>query len=126
VLAAALSSAPAAGQYAEAGRVDYRTFCTGCHGPEGRGDGPLAPMLSVETPDLTTLALRHGGRFPFGYAMEVIDGRRVVRAHGGEMPVWGNRYTADAMAQGASPEDAVVATLGRVLALVMYLEAIQQ
>ena len=126
MLAATLATTPAWAQYAEAGRADYRVYCTGCHGAEGRGDGPLAPVLAVEMPDLTTLALRHGGRFPFGYALEVIDGRRVLRAHGGEMPIWGNRFTADAMAQGDSPEDATVATLGRVLALVTYLEAIQQ
>jgi cytochrome c oxidase cbb3-type subunit 2/cytochrome c oxidase cbb3-type subunit I/II len=35
------------------GQQIYETLCTTCHGPYGRGDGPLAQNLSVPPPDLT-------------------------------------------------------------------------
>ena len=115
----------AGSQYVEAGRAEYEASCAVCHGPEARGDGPMADLMTVPTPDLTTLALRHGGTFPFGYALETIDGRKVVRAHGSAMPIWGNRFAAQDMTQGAPREAAVERALGRLLALVMYLETLQ-
>lgn len=31
----------------------YQTFCASCHGPEGRGDGPAAPLCRVPPADFT-------------------------------------------------------------------------
>jgi hypothetical protein len=40
--------------------------------------------------DLTQIAKKNGGQFPFQSTMEIIDGRKTVRAHGDpDMPVWG-------------------------------------
>jgi cytochrome c553 len=30
------------------GQVDYETYCTPCHGTDGGGDGPLAPVLATK------------------------------------------------------------------------------
>ena len=46
------------------GRDTYNFYCVGCHGPTGRGGGPVAPTLKTKVPDLTTLARRNGGAFP--------------------------------------------------------------
>ncbi len=35
------------------GRELYSIHCAPCHGDSGKGDGPIAPLLSEETPDLT-------------------------------------------------------------------------
>src|SRR5690606_12142604 len=71
----------------------FDQFCAACHGPEGRGDGPVAPTLNVLVPDLTRLAERNGGVFPAGDVRDVVDGRAVVVAHGPRtMPVWGYEF----------------------------------
>lgn len=59
---------------AEVGRSFYDTNCAACHGPAGRGDGPVAAGLSRPVPDLTTLAERNGGVFDRNAVMSVIDG----------------------------------------------------
>lgn len=75
------------------GEVTFRVYCRSCHGDEGRGDGPLAPLLKVEVPDLTTLARRYGGEFPEERVSRYVDGREEVAAHGPrEMPVWGDAF----------------------------------
>lgn len=72
------------------GRLTFSTYCQGCHGPEGRADGPVAPLLSVELSDLTLLTTRYG-QFPEELIRATIDGRAEVEGHGTrEMPVWGN------------------------------------
>lgn len=80
-------------ELAARGAVTYRVYCRSCHGDEGRGDGPLAPLLKVEVPDLTTLARRSGGEFPEETVTRYVDGREEVAAHGPrEMPIWGDAF----------------------------------
>jgi mono/diheme cytochrome c family protein len=102
--------------------------CAGCHGEDGKGNGPLAEFMNIETPDLTRISERMEGRFPIGNTLLLIDGRETLRAHGGEMPVWGDRFAmAAALAEpNASSEDVELEALGRILALVYYLESIQE
>ena len=72
----------------------YVRHCASCHGIAGRGDGPAAESLTPRPTDLT--------RSSAGLAelMRVIDGRRIVRAHGSsDMPVWGDVFV------GAIEED---------------------
>jgi hypothetical protein len=57
--------------------------------------------------------------------IQIIDGRTGVRAHGGPMPVWGDRFEATAASE-AGDYGAEVMVRGRILALATYLEAIQQ
>lgn len=107
-----------------AGQTEYMIACAGCHGETGKGDGPLAGLLKIGTPDLTSLAARHGGEFPFEYTLFMIDRRNVIPVHGDDMPIWGERFQASATSQRGETADMVAR--GRILSLVYYLESIQE
>ena len=63
-------------------------------GIDGKGKGPLAGQLKVAPTNLTALAKKNNGVFPFDAVYETIDGIKVIIAHGTrDMPIWGNRYT---------------------------------
>lgn len=113
----------------EAGRTEFLSACAGCHGQDAHGDGPMADLMKISTPDLTGLTERAGGTFPFRNTLLLIDGRNEVRAHGGDMPIWGDRYMVQARiseAQSELPEVPDMVTKGRLLSLVYYLESIQE
>ena len=67
----------------------YVTHCADCHG-DGSGNGPRASLLAYEPADLTGLARRNGGRFPWARSRRVVDGREKVRGPGSEMPIFGD------------------------------------
>ena len=101
----------------------YTRFCASCHGQEGFGDGPVASAVSVQVPDLTRIAQRHGDRFPEEQLREIIDGRSVVVAHGTRyMPVWGYEFWIE---EGADVE-AETETRAIIDRLVNYLRGIQR
>jgi len=54
------------------GKQTYMLYCAACHGADARGDGPAATVLRTSPPDLTTLAKRHGGKFPYDYVFDVL------------------------------------------------------
>ena len=122
-LAAAVVVHPA-GAEDEIGKQEYMNSCASCHGESGKGDGPLAELMTVEVPDLTTIKARNDGDFPFQQIFMVVDGRSGVRGHGYPMPVWGARYRAEA-GDAYGPYGAEEVVRGRVLSLVYYLQAIQ-
>lgn len=100
----------------------YQRFCGSCHGPEGRGDGPVASTLSVLVPDLTRLYQRRGNVFPAAEIREVIDGRSVVIAHGTRyMPVWGYEFWVEEGADVVAEEEARI----MIDRLVNFLQSIQ-
>lgn len=71
----------------------YVAYCQSCHGTTGKGDGPVAPLLTVATPDLTTMITRYG-EYPEELVASTMDGRAEIAAHGTrEMPVWGNLWS---------------------------------
>jgi mono/diheme cytochrome c family protein len=73
-----------------AGARMFKAYCTSCHGKDAKGHGPVAAALKQEPADLTTLAKRHGGRFPDAYVQGVLRNGVNSPAHGdAEMPVWG-------------------------------------
>ena len=112
-----------------AGEVEYMSACAGCHGRDAMGDGPMADLMTIETPDLTKMSERNGGTFPFAETLRLIDGREEVRAHGSDMPVWGDRYMLQAMIEEAAsepPEAAALMVHGRIVSLAYYLESIQR
>lgn len=130
----ALAIAPAVGfaqdSTIEAGQREFMMACAGCHGESALGDGPIAGLLNIDTPNLRQITQRSGGdTFPFSETLALIDGRE-VRAHGGDMPVWGDRYVASARAPrepyDVNPGAAEFVAEGRLLALVLYLESIQE
>jgi mono/diheme cytochrome c family protein len=75
------------------GTVAYTRYCVSCHGPAGRGDGPLARDLSTPVPDLTTLAARSGGTFPYDRVVKVVTHGETLKGHGSpDMPAWGDVF----------------------------------
>ena len=72
------------------GALMFKEYCAVCHGKSAKGDGPAASALKQAPPDLTTLAKRHGGKFPDHYVEDVLRNGVKTPAHGdAEMPVWG-------------------------------------
>jgi mono/diheme cytochrome c family protein len=99
VLAALLAAGPgaAAEQSSDPGRAMYLRYCGACHGPAGKGDGVAGSFMSPKPADLTKLAQKNGGTFPFQKVLAYVDGREDVRAHGDPaMPVWGETFHAEA------------------------------
>lgn len=117
-LAAGLGAPALAAPDEVSGEVEYRINCASCHGLDGKGEGPMTPALSTTPPDLTELAARNDGAFPFLHVVEVIDGRIAVTGHGSrDMPVWGARFRENF--------DGAVAR-ARILELALYLRGIQE
>ena len=52
------------GEKADVGKREYQANCANCHGVGGKGDGPIADLLTKKATDLTTLAKKNGGVFP--------------------------------------------------------------
>jgi mono/diheme cytochrome c family protein len=76
--------------FVPSGERMYQQFCAACHGAEAKGHGPAASSLKVAPPDLTTLAQRHQGKFPYHYVASVLSFGPGLRAHGSSaMPTWG-------------------------------------
>ena len=121
---------PAAARQVGSGEWEYMVACAGCHGESAIGDGPLAGLMDVETPDLTHLTRDAGGTFPFRKVLSIVDGRNDGRRHGSEMPIRGERYLTDLRIGDATGRmvvgDPELVAQGRLLALVRYPETIQQ
>ena len=78
---------------AAAGEVIYFRYCAACHGRSLKGDGPVAPGLVKKPIDLTVLARKNNGVFPYDKTAAMIDGRQTTRTHGTpDMPVWGEIF----------------------------------
>ena len=103
------------------GRDNFTSYCSPCHGREGRGNGPVASALKTRPPDLTKLARRAGGTFPRQRTEAFItNGGVSVSAHGSsEMPVWGPTFLA------LEPPDKLDIVKIRIANLVSYVESIQ-
>lgn len=83
-----------AGDIIDAGMADYGSHCAACHGASGAGDGPYAHFLNVPIPNLTRLAERNGGAFPYFQVYETINGTWVLPGHGERnMPIWGQEFS---------------------------------
>lgn len=107
----------------EIGKQLYARYCSACHGEGGKGDGVVSQFMRPKPADLTQLAKRAGGKYPFYEVVQTIDGRETLRAHGDpDMPVWGELFVAE---EGASPDRQAIAR-GKVVLITDYLESIQQ
>ena len=68
----------------------FRAYCADCHGVDGKGNGPVAAVLKIMPPDLTTLTQRNQGTFPYDRVFKTISGDANIVPHGTrEMPMWG-------------------------------------
>ncbi len=124
-LLACLAALPAhAGGDVALGRETFAGACAACHGAQARGDGPMVELISIPVPDLTRIAARNGGVFPWLTVVHLIDGRTGLRGHGGPMPLFGALFSGDTTAADA-PDGTPVITSARVLALTDWLASIQ-
>lgn len=122
-----LSTAPAwatSQQATAAGKAMYVKYCASCHGPGGKGDGPLAAALKSKPSDLTLLGKKAGGSFPYMTVLDILDGTAPLAAHGpSDMPVWGETFQATGPESGSVMEQARVR--GQVMLLADYLRTLQ-
>lgn len=116
---------PAYAQDANVGQTTYVDACAGCHGAQANGDGPMTEIMTVAVPDLTGLTARYDGVFPWLKVVHIVDGRTGLRGHGGAMPLFGSLFKGDTTVADA-PDGSPVIVSKRVLAVVEYLESIQQ
>jgi len=114
-------------QDAIVGQAEFKMHCAACHGMEGRGDGPIGPLLKTPAPNLALIAERNGGKFPFQKVYEIIDGSSALAAHGTrDMPLWGVRYRKEP--KPVTPDQVSVTNAEveqRILSLVYYLGTLQ-
>jgi mono/diheme cytochrome c family protein len=98
----------------------FRAHCAACHGPEGKGNGPVGAALKTKPADLTMLAKNNGGKFPAQRIQKFISGDDPsLLSHGSrEMPVWGPIFHQ-------VEEDQDFGNV-RLQNLIKYLETIQQ
>jgi len=76
--------------YVPTGEQMFKEYCAACHGADAKGHGPSAGLLLTPPPDLTTLAKRHMGKFPYDYVKDVLEFGKGTSAHGSsDMPTWG-------------------------------------
>jgi hypothetical protein len=69
----------------------FVSYCAVCHGRAADGHGPMAPVLKLKVADLTQIAKKNGGTFPFERVQKRIEGTESAElGHGTkEMPIWG-------------------------------------
>lgn len=68
------------------GRRIYSTYCAGCHGVSGKGDGPAAKSLPVRPADHTRSAMK---KFNDQYLFEIIAKGGASVGKSAQMPAWG-------------------------------------
>jgi len=106
--------------YLPSGRQMYKEYCAACHGADAKGHGPATPALRTPPPDLTTLARRNGGKFPYDYVANVLRFGIRIAAHGSsDMPTWGPIF-------GYLEHYNDVAVQQRIKNLCDYLASLQQ
>ena len=109
----------------EAGQDLFMNYCWQCHGMEATGNGPMAEMLAINTPDLTRLSERNGDVFPLADVAMRIDGRAPLLAHGGEMPIFGPSLESDQSVALGLPTGQTMMTGLPLANILSYLESLQ-
>jgi len=69
----------------ERGKQFFQTHCTGCHGPSGLGDGPVAAALTPKPANLVTMGPHHSDG---DLAWKIAEGRN-------SMPGWRGALKAE-------------------------------
>ena len=107
------------------GRALYQGNCAICHGPAGRGDGPMARDLEKAPKDLTLIALRYGDGFPRAQVMSLIDGYARSDVDRPGMPEFGALLEGD-LIPFDSGDGRLTPTPRKLVALLEYIESLQQ
>jgi mono/diheme cytochrome c family protein len=113
--------------FVPSGERMYKQFCAACHGPDAKGHGPAASSLKVAPSDLTTLAKRYKGKFPYNYVSGVLHFGPGVNAHGSSaMPTWGPIFQRmDEHSEGSLRVQTEAAVQDRIQNLCDYLASLQ-
>ncbi len=102
------------------GAEEYAESCAACHGTDFKGSGELGQKLFKKPHDLTEIAKRNGGVFPFRRVFDVIAGDQTVEGHDTmHMPKYAERMKREDFQPGYNPAHV------RILELTHYLESIQ-
>ncbi|MCP5199902.1 MAG: cytochrome c [Gammaproteobacteria bacterium] len=105
------------------GHTLFAVHCASCHGDDAAGGAATTSTMTRPTPDLTTLAARNGGRFPFWGLYDVISGAELLPAHADRtMPLWSRELVPP---HAADAEDGAALARGRILAIMAYLATLQ-
>lgn len=69
----------------------FQRQCATCHGTDGRGHGPASSTLKHKPANLTLIAQRNGGKFPYQRVKETIEGKEPgwLALGNREMPIYG-------------------------------------
>ena len=121
-----LAPAAQAAAAALSGMEDYQNYCADCHGLGGKGDGPSRFTIPMNPPptDLTEMAKKNGGVFPFDEATASIDGRKNIPSHARlQMPFWGTTFQKPG--KEFTPESNREVKK-RIEAITQYVEHLQQ
>jgi mono/diheme cytochrome c family protein len=107
------------------GRADFNKLCAPCHSESGKGNGPeLKVIPGIKPKNLTTIAARNGGVFPFRDVEDTIDGRKVIPSHKRfDMPFWGVNFQQQGQEFTSTSE---AKTRKRIDAIVDYIATLQQ
>jgi mono/diheme cytochrome c family protein len=96
----------------------YRSYCSSCHGLDGRGSGPVASSLKTAPTDLTKLR-DVNGKFPELMVYNTLATKSASAAHGNsDMPVWGDVFQA-------ANEDPMISKV-RIFNILRYIQSIQR
>jgi mono/diheme cytochrome c family protein len=102
------------------GAEEYKETCAACHGANAKGGGEFGQKLFKKPSDLTEVAKRNGGTYPFRRVFDVIAGDQPVEGHDTmHMPKYAERM------KGADFQPGYYRAHLRILELAHYLESIQ-
>ncbi len=109
-----IAEAPAA----VSGADEFQRYCALCHGVDGRGLGPVADAMTRPAADLTQIAKRNDGTFPFEKVEQNIRSGGGIEEHSrSRMPAWGEIFGAE-----SNPAQAGVV----VLEITKFIGSIQE
>jgi mono/diheme cytochrome c family protein len=80
------------------GSDEFHRYCSLCHGADGRGAGPLtdADAMKKTAADLTQIAKRNGGVFPFSKVADTIRlGGNIEEHKPSRMMAWEKIFSAE-------------------------------
>ena len=123
-MVAAAGIASAQNSEVENGQDLYLYFCAECHGKDAESVGPIAEMLAIKPPMLTSLAERNGGNFPTESVAMQIDGRISLPSHG-DMPVFGPYLNSVQSVAIKLPNGQPMMVTQNIADLIAYLQFVQ-
>lgn len=98
-------------------------FCAECHGKNASGTGPIAEMMALEPPELTSLKNRNNGIFPTLLVATQIDGRTKTVGH--DMPIFGWSLEGGKQVKIKLPSGQILMVTQSLGNLIAYLESVQ-